>query len=241
MFAIGKNCTAALAVALAALAGVTMTAAALRAQTTSTQDTSSTRFPWLRFGLALGPGVDWQHAIDGSSAHETTFALVGGLFRGSQFGPGAKAGLIPAFKFYLRPRKTAAVDMLGPTPTILETLKLRPVMLGLGWSQPLTTTLSARISGLAGRSFNSLGAADQAGRSPHFAVPASPSAISDSFAWEMSGRLWYTMHPKVAFITGIALLHTRPNLTFADGSIRTWNADQIKADAGIAFTIFRRK
>jgi hypothetical protein len=201
-------------------------------------DSSKQRFRWPHFGVALGPGISWQHPTNESSENEISLGFVGGLFRGSQPAP-AKAGLIPAFKVFLLPRKTAVVDTLTPATTILGSLKIRPVLVGLGWAQPIAPKLSAALTGTAGYSFNSLGASNHAKHSPRLVVPASPSAIGNSVSWETGLRFWYNVRPTVTVITGVSFLHTRPHVTFADGSGREWNADQLGAVSGVAFTIFR--
>jgi hypothetical protein len=52
--------------------------------------------------------------------------------------------------------------------------------------------------------------------------------------------MWENARPGVD-ITGISYLHIRPRLTFADGSSRVWNADRLRAELGIAFTVFQRR
>src|SRR5438876_1777143 len=106
------NRTVLLVALLANVSSATIAARCAGSQTATTQDTSTTkRLAWLRFGVALGPGVTWRHLADGSAASPTSLGLVGGVFRGATYGPGQRAGLIPAFKLYLSPMKTAAVDV----------------------------------------------------------------------------------------------------------------------------------
>ena len=207
--------------------------------TTSSSDTTAGHHHAFRIGLALGPGIAWQHLSDGVTGHEIAPALTGGLFRGSKLGPADRTAFVPAFKVSIWPSQVAAVSAANPTGASLQTLKLRPMMLGVAWSAPLASRLTGRIEALAGQSFNSIGAADSARTIPRLAVVAPPSDITNSFAWETSANLWFNVIPKVTLVAGASFLHSRPELRFADGSARAWNADQVRLEAGVAFTLFQ--
>ena len=206
---------------------------------TSVADTTH-HHRWLTgdFGLAIGPGIGWQRYADQVSGRETAFTVVGGFFRGSKLGPESKAGFVPTFKVTLFPTKVAAVGA-DPAATVLGTIRLRPMMVGLGWFHPIGRAVSVRLNGLGGWSFNGLGAAEEAGHRPELQVSSAPTAVGSNITWETSGKVWFNTSPNVAFITGLSFIHARPELTFANGSARHWNADHFRVDAGVAYTVFR--
>lgn len=190
------------------------------------------------FGFAIGPGIGWQRYADQVSGRETALTAVGGFFRGSKLGPESKAGFVPTFKVTLFPTKVAAISA-DPSATVLGTIRLRPMMVGLGWFHPIGRAFSLRLTGLGGWSFNGLGAAEDANHQPELQVSSAPTAVGSDVTWETSGKIWYNSSPSVAFITGVSFVHARPELTLADGSLREWNADHVRVDAGVAFTVFR--
>ena len=189
-------------------------------------------------GFAIGPGIGWQRYAEQVSGRETAFSPVGGFFRGAKLGPESKGGFVPAFKVTLFPSKVAAVTGGQPNTTVVETIRLRPMMVGLGWFHPIGRAVSVRFTGLGGWSFNGLSDAEESKGRPELQVASSPTAISNDLTWETSGKLWFAVSPKASFITGVSLIHSRPRLTFANGSVRDWNADHIRLDAGVAFTVF---
>jgi hypothetical protein len=114
-------------------------------------------------------------------------------------------------------------------------------MVGVGWVQPIAPRLSAVLSGLAGYSFNRYDKADTSTNTLHLVVPAAVDRISDSSALEVSGRLWFDVHPRLYLMGGASLLRTRPTLTLVNGSQEVWKADQIRLETGVAILIFRHQ
>ena len=233
-------------IVLASVISLSCVASTVRAQTPARADTiggsadSTHHRRWFPgdYGLAIGPGIGWQRYADQVSGGETALTAVGGLFRGSKLGPESKGGFVPAFKVTLFPTKVAVVAT-DPAATGLGTIRLRPMMVGLGWFHPIGRTVSVRLTGLGGWSFNGLGAAEDSKRRPELRVSAAPTAVGSNVTWETSGKLWFNTSPGVSFITGVSFIHARPELTLADGSVRDWNADHARLDAGVAFTVFR--
>jgi hypothetical protein len=232
---------------IALASAITLASAAAYAQTPTAPDTAVApaadtthhRHWWPSdFGLAVGPGIGWQRYADQVSGRETALTAVGGFYRGSKLGPESKAGFVPTFKVTLYPTKVAAVAA-DPSATVLGTIRLRPMMVGLGWFHPIGRAVSLRLTGLGGWSFNGLGAPEDPKRRPELQVSSAPTAVGSNVAWETSGKLWFNTSPNVAFITGVSFIHARPELTLADGSTRGWNADHVRVDAGVAFTVYR--
>ena len=210
------------------------------AQAPASPDTAHHRHSrWLPadIGFAIGPGIGWQKYADQVSGQETAFTPVGGLFRGSKLGPESKSGFVPTFKVTLFPTKVAAVST-DANATVLGTIRLRPMMVGLGWFHPIGRSVSARLTALGGWSFNGLSGPEDPKRRPELQVSSAPTAVGSNLTWETSGKLWFNTSPSVAFITGVSLVHARPELTLTDGTRRDWNADHIRLDAGVAFTVF---
>lgn len=226
-----------------ALGSVNAHAQALTAPTESSTPVADTarHHSWLPtdFGFALGPGIGWQRYADEVSGRNTFLTAVGGFFRGAKVGPESAGGFVPAFKVTLFPNKVAAVAAADPSATVLGTIKRRPVMVGLGWFHPIGKTVAVRLTGLGGWSFNGLGSAEDGKDKPQLKVASSPTAVGSNATGEVSGTLWFNSSPDVSFITGVSFVHARPRLTFANGSTRDWNADHIRLDAGVAFTLFR--
>ena len=207
----------------------------------SAADTTQRHHHWLPddFGFAIGPGIGWQRYADQVSGQQTAFSPVGGFFRGSKLGPEAKSGFVPTFKVTLFPTKVAAVSA-DANASVLGTIRLRPMMVGLGWFHPIGRSVSARLTALGGWSFNGLSGPEDPKRRPELQVSSAPTAVGSNITWETSGKLWLNTSPSVAFVTGVSLVHARPELTLADGTKRDWNADHIRLDAGVAFSVFHR-
>ena len=222
------------------LASTTVHAQARKATAKATKSDTTHHYPrwWPSdVGFAIGPGIGWQRYADQVSGQETSFTPVGGFFRGSKVGPEAKSGFVPAFSVTIFPTKIGVVAT-DANATALGTIKLRPMMVGIGWFHPIGRSVSARLNVLGGWSFNGLGEVEDAKRRPMFQVSAAPTAVGSNATWETSGRLWFNTSPRVAFITGLSHIRARPELTLTDGSRRALNADRIRLDAGVAFTVF---
>jgi hypothetical protein len=223
------------------LASATVHAQAPSATDTTTAADTGHHHHWLPndFGFAIGPGIGWQRYADQVSGQETSFSPVGGFFRGSKVGPESKSGFVPTFKVTIFPTRIAAVGT-DANATVLGTIKLRPMMVGIGWFHPIGRAVSARLTALGGWSFNGLGDVEDPKRGPRLQVSSAPTAVGSNTTWETSGKLWFNTSPGVAFITGVSFIHARPELTLVDGSRRDWNADHVRLDAGVAFTVFHR-
>lgn len=211
----------------------------------SHRDSTSRLRRWLNFdhiGIAVGPSVTVRRS-GWMSSDEVTPGIAGGFFRGAGFGDREHAGLVPAFRFDIFPRRLSVVDTTSAaagTANAPGTIRMRSLMAGLGWSQPLGQSTSAVISGVLGRAFNSISSATTSTRGAPFDVATSPASIGDAAEWEVSGRVWHRLRPRIVILTGISYDRMRPTLAFADGAQRTSNFDTVRADLGVAFTIYKR-
>lgn len=197
---------------------------------------------WLHldhFGVALGPSVNVRRP-GWTGRDEVSPGIAGGFFRGAGIGRRGRPGLIPALKFDIFPKRVSVVDTANGSANALSTIKMRSLMGGLGWSQPVGQSASVVITGVAGRAFNGVAAATGKPRGTPFDVASSPAAIQNSLGWEVSGRLWHRLRPATVILAGVSYYRTRPRLTFADGTQRESNFDNVRADVGIAFTLYRR-
>lgn len=197
---------------------------------------------WLNFdhvGVALGPSVSVSR-LGWASHDEVNPGIAGGFFRGAGFGGHGRAGLVPAFKLDIFPRRVSIVDTTTGSGNALGTFRMRSLMAGLGWSQPVGQTLSAVITGVVGETFNSFASSTSSAHGTPFDVVTSPSAIANSMAWEVSGHVWHRLRPSTVLLMGVSYYRTRPQLTFADGTQRTSNFDAVHADVGVAFTVYHR-
>ena len=80
------------------------------------------------------------HPVNGTGPG--ALGILGGFFRGAKLGPESKGGFVPAFKVTLFPSKVAAVTGGQPNTTVVETIRLRPMMVGLGWFHPIGRAVS---------------------------------------------------------------------------------------------------
>jgi hypothetical protein len=83
---------------------------------------------------------------------------------------------------------------------------------------------------------------DHAGSKPlkvQLAVPQAVTRVDDSFAWEPRLALWYDVGSRVGLMVAARYMHTRPALTFADGSQHAWKADRFTIEAGLTFTLIQ--
>lgn len=206
------------------------------------RDSSSFIRRWLNFdhiGVALGPSL----AVDRTgwtSRDELRPGIAGGFFRGAGFGGRGRTGLLPAFKFDIFPRRVSVVDTDSGSGTAIGTIRMRSLMAGLGWSQPIGQTISAVVTATVGETFNSLSSGTTNTHAAPLDVTTAPASIGDAMAWEVSGRVWHRLRPGTVILMGISYYRTRPELTFADGTQRASNFDTMRADVGVAFTIWHR-
>jgi hypothetical protein len=155
--------------------------------------------------------------------------------------PRAKAGIIPQGRMGMPARATAAVSGNEAGAEDFGTLRLRPLMAGLGWVQPLAPRVSLVASGVAGYSFNSVDKAETPARASRLVLSEAVDRIDNSFAWELAGRLWYDVRPRIYLMGGASFLRTRPTLTFVSGAQQAWKADHIRIETGVAFLVLRRR
>ncbi len=70
-------------------------------------------------------------------------------------------------------------------------------------------------------------------------MPGSVVSVGNSFATELSSRVWFDVTDRVSLMAGLSFLHTRPELTLSDGTRRPWSADKLRLQTGIAFTVLK--
>jgi hypothetical protein len=221
-----------LAIALVGRAG------AQDADADSDKKDSSAPRKWPPFGIALGAGVrEIVPTGDSTTGYATLTPIVRFIPRNY------RQGLVPAFRVGLGKQRTTLVESIGggQTQTQVGSLYVRPLTAGLGWAQPVANRLSMVFSGSAGYSWNGFDSTDNGRGHPQLLIPASVVAIDNSFAWELSGRAWFDLNRRVSLVGGVSFLSTHPELTMADGSRRQWNANQIRIEGGIAFTVLQPK
>jgi hypothetical protein len=189
---------------------------------------------WPPFGLAIGVGIREIVPTGDSTSNFTTLTPV------ARFIPrDHRAGLVPAIRLGLGKQRTTLVESVGAGQTQSGSVFVRPLTLGLGWSQPVANRMSMVFSGTAGYSWNGFDASDNGRGHPQLLVPVSVVDVKNSFAWELSGRAWFDINPRVSLMGGVAFLSTHPDLTLADGSTRPWNASQLRIEGGVAFTVLK--
>lgn len=197
------------------------------------QESASER-KWPPFGLAIGGGIREIIPTGDSTTALTTVTPI------ARFVPrDYRAGLVPAIRIGLGKQRTTLVDTVGPGQTQMGSVFVRPLTLGLGWSQPVANRMSMVFSGTAGYSWNGFDVTDNGRGHPQLLLPAAVVDIKNSFAFELSSRAWFDINPRVSLMGGIAFLSTHPDLTLADGSTRPWNASQLRIEGGIAFTVLK--
>lgn len=129
-------------------------------------------------------------------------------------------------------------------PVYLGSVNLRPLMGGIRWSRPIRPRVAAELFAVTGYSFNGFDEAEdgeERPEGPRVVLPSSVSTVSNSWVWEAGARLWFELHPRVAFTTGLSYLRTRPSVTLLDGSQRSWDGDRVRIEAGIAFTLVKKR
>jgi hypothetical protein len=190
---------------------------------------------WPPVDLAVGAGVKWQFPLEQAASNSTTVEVIG------RPSPRRKAGIIPQGRMGMPARTTAAVSGNGAGAQDFGALRLRPLMAGLGWVQSIAPRLSLVASGVAGHSFNSVDKAETPARASRLVLSEAVDRIDNSFAWELAGRLWYDVHPRIYLMGGASFLRTRPTLTLVSGSQQAWKADQIRIETGVVFLVLRRR
>jgi hypothetical protein len=198
------------------------------------QEPTSPERKWPPFGLAIGVGVRETIPAGDSTTSLTTVTPVARFIKRDY-----RAGLVPAFRFSVGKQRTTLIESTATGQTEMGSLYLRPLTLGLGWSQPVAHRLSMVFSASAGYSWNGFDGTDNGRGHPRLLLPTTVVDVSNSFAWELSGRAWYDLNPRVSVLIGSSFLGTRPDLTLADGSMRHWNASQVRVDVGVAFTVLK--
>ena len=189
---------------------------------------------WPPMDLAIGAGFKWQFPLEQAASNSTIVEIIG------RPSPRARAGLIPQGRMGMPARTTAAVSGSGDGPQGFGGLRLRPLMAGLGWVQPIVPRLSLVASGVAGYSLNSVDKTETPARASRLVLSEAVDRIDNSFAWELAGRLWYDLHPRIYLMGGASFLRTRPTLTLVSGTQQAWKADQIRIETGVAFLVLRR-
>lgn len=193
-------------------------------------ESEGTRRSFWPAGIGVGVTVGSQLAVDRDLPDDLGVGVLLRIVR-------RRRGFIPALSF--GSRGSVTVDAQGADGVTVRTARVRPLMGGVGWIRPLAPRLSLQTEGLLGYSFNGLG--DSNADAPRLGMPGAVSRVEDSFAWEVSSRVWYDLHPKVGLMAGIGYFHTRPELVLANGSRQSWNADRVTLEVGIAYTVFQRK
>jgi hypothetical protein len=203
--------------------------------TSAADEESTPTRKWPPFGLALGVGVREIVPEDDSTSGYTTLTPVARFIRN-----GKRAGLVPAFRIGLGKQRTTLIESGGAAGDVeVGSVYVRPLTAGLGWSQPVAQRLSMVFSGMVGYSWNGFEGDDNGRGHPQLRLPSAVVDISNSFAWELSGRAWFDLNSRVSLMGGLSFLSTRPDLTLADGSTRAWNASQLRIEAGVAFTVLK--
>ena len=194
-----------------------------------------TKSPWWPpMDLAVGVGFKSQFPLEQTASNSTIVEVIG------RPSPRAKVGIIPQGRMGMPARTTAVVSGNGAGAQGFGELRLRPVMAGLGWVQPIGPRLSLVTSGVAGYSFNSVDQAKTPARASRLVLSEPVDRIDNSFAWELAGRLWYDVHPRIYLMAGASFLRTRPTLTLASGSQQSWKADHFRIEMGVAILVLKR-
>jgi len=198
----------------------------------ATEETSPGR-KWPPFGIGIGPGVLGLVPTGDSTNPQASLTVVGRFIRSRR----RPAGLVPALRFSLGGQKT---ELITSNAVAYGSVHVRPLMGGVGWSQPIADRVSTVFSVVVGYSWNGLDLSDlkTSGR-PRLTEPGAVVSVGNSFATELSSRLWFDVTNRVSLMAGLSFLHTRPELTLNDGTTRPWSADQLRLQTGIAFTILK--
>jgi Carboxypeptidase regulatory-like domain len=179
------------------------------------------------FGVGIGMAVERRIAADRNTS-DTWGITVLPRFIGY--------GLGPAVDFPWT--ETGAVKTLGAAIE-LGVVRMKPSMVGLMWQQPLAPGLSADIQFVAGYSFNSVAKPERSAAHAQVTVSQAVTDIGNSLTWETRLAVWREAGPRLGLMVAARYLHTRPQLTFADGTQRVWLADRVTLEAGLAVTIIK--
>jgi hypothetical protein len=112
-------------------------------------------------------------------------------------------------------------------------------MVRLEWQQPLGPRTTAELHLVGGYAFNSTGKPGKEPLDARVAVGTAVDHVDNSFAWEARLALWHDVSSRIGLMAGVRYLRTRPELALADGSQRTWKADRVTLQAGVAFTLLK--
>jgi hypothetical protein len=222
---------------------IATTAARASAQDRDVDANAGAERKWPPFGIAIGAGIrEIIPAGDSTSGYVTPTPVIRFIPRSY------RRGLVPAFRLGIGKQRTTLIESSSPSggasgsgagQTEVGSIFIRPLTAGLGWSQPVANRMSIVFSATAGYSWNGFDATDNGRGHPQLFIPAAVASIGNSFVWDVSSRAWVDLNPRVSLVGGISFLSTHPQLTLADGSTRGWNANQVRIEAGIAFTVLK--
>ena len=185
---------------------------------------------WPPFGIAIGAGIrEIIPAGDSTSGYTTPTPVIRFIPRSY------RRGWVPAFRLGIGKQRTTLIESQNEVGSIF----IRPLTAGLGWAQPVANRMSIVFSATAGYSWNGFDATDNGRGHPRLLLPTAVAGIDNSFVWDLSSRAWVDLNPHVSVVGGLSFLSTHPRLTLADGSTRGWNANQLRIEAGIAFTVLK--
>jgi len=179
------------------------------------------------FGFGIGIAGERRIASDPDTSDEWGLALLPRFIR---------RGLAPACT--LRWTRTG-MRIPGGELAELGVLRMKPTMVGVILQEPVAKRVWSEIQIVAGYSFNSTAPSAEKLLKPHVAVPQAVADVSYSVAWEARLAIWREVGPRVGMMVAARYLHNRPQLTFADRSEHSWNADRLTLEAGLALTLIK--
>jgi hypothetical protein len=213
---------------------IAMTTARASAQDRDDDADAGAPRKWPPFGIAIGAGIrEIIPAGDSTSGYTTLTPVIRFIPRSY------RRGWVPAFRLGIGKQRTTLFESSGASQTEVGSIFIRPLTAGLGWAQPVANRMSIVFSATAGYSWNGFDATDNGRGHPRLLLPTAVAGIDNSFVWDLSSRAWVDLNPHVSVVGGLSFLSTHPRLTLADGSTRGWNANQLRIEAGIAFTVLK--
>jgi hypothetical protein len=184
------------------------------------------------WGLAVGLGFRLDQPVGDSEASASRAKVVVRFMR-------KRAGFVPAIRLGLTPERTTLIDARAASDTPIGSVSMHPFMAGVGWRQPIAARTSLSLAGTVGYSWNDVDTENDGSGTPQLAVPARVAKVANSAVWELSGQVWFDVNSRISLMTSAAFWQTRPQIQFADGTTRRWRADQVRLQAGIAFTVLK--
>jgi hypothetical protein len=217
---------------------IVATSARASAQDRDDDDSAGAPRKWPPFGIAIGAGIrEIIPAGDSTSGYTTPTPVIRFIPRSY------RRGWVPAFRLGIGKQRTTLIESGSPGGSAgqseVGSIFIRPLAAGLGWAQPVANRMSIVFSATAGYSWNGFDATDNGRGHPRLLLPTAVAGIDNSFVWDLSSRAWVDLNPHVSVVGGLSFLSTHPRLTLADGSTRGWNANQVRIEAGIAFTVLK--